>query len=104
MTGRTVRKKYRIKSKIRFTAFVAVMMIMSITLLGNVLGLNDAASMSEEPSYRAVEVCYGDTLWDLAKTYGDPAQDVRKLVHTICSVNNMEVDELYPGQTIYIPE
>lgn len=101
------RKKYRIKSKFRFTIFIAVLVVGAAFVSGTLLGFNDASSLSEEPAepaYITVEVCDGDTLWRLADEYGPRSADRRQVVYEICKVNNVDSGKIYPGQSLLIPE
>lgn len=101
------RKKYRIKSKFRFTVFIAVLVVSAAFVSGTLLGFNDASSLSEksaEPAYITVEVCAGDTLWQLADEYGPKSADRRQVVYEICKVNDVETGTIYPGQSLLIPE
>jgi len=97
-------KKYRIKSKFRFTIFIALMVVFTAFVTGTVLGLDDASSLSEEPSYMQVEIQAGDTLWNIAGQYGPANMDRRQLVFEICRVNDINADTIQPGQTILVPE
>ena len=98
----TVAKKhYRIKSRLRFTVFVVFAIIMFVTSTNAALGFYNASSLTVD-EYISVEVCSGDTLWNIAQVYM-PDIDTRSAVHEICSINNINASSLYPGQTIYVP-
>ena len=79
----TCRKKYRIKSKFRFITSVVIM---------------------AGTKYKEVQICYGDTLWDIANTYKSDDTDTRKAVFEICKANDIEASDLEPGMTISVPE
>lgn len=98
------RKKYRIKSKFRFTVFIALTIVMTVFAAGNILGVNDAASLSEEAVYKTVQIQSGDTLWNLASEYGPSGADRRQLIYEICQLNDIQADSIQPGQTIQIPD
>ncbi|MBQ9930957.1 MAG: LysM peptidoglycan-binding domain-containing protein [Firmicutes bacterium] len=95
------RKKYKIVSKFRFTMFLTVIFAVGL-FVGGVTGMYDASSMSE-PLYTEICVESGDTLWDLAGTYGPQDEDVRKVVHAICKTNDISASAIYPGQMLLIP-
>ena len=97
-------KRYRIKSKFRFTIFIALMVVLTAFVTSTFLGLDDASSLSEEPSYTQVEIQAGDTLWNIAAQYGPQNMDRRQLVFEICRLNDINADSIRPGQTILVPE
>lgn len=96
------KKKYRIKSRLRFFAFVLVMMLLTVTATNTVLGLNNAEGQTKD-QYTVVEVLYGDTIWDIAREHLSDDMDLRDAVHMIMSINNITAEELQPGQTLKIP-
>lgn len=98
-----MKSKYRIKSKTRFCMFFIVLFFMVITITGNLAGHNHAIAMSK-PAYTEIMVVSGDTLWNLAKDYGPENQDIRKVIHRICAVNDISADRLATGQKILIPK
>ena len=98
------KRKYRIKSKFRFTIFSAAVLVLAVFLTGTALGANDAASLSEEPSYIQVEIMAGDTLWNIASEYGPKDVDRRRIVYEICQINEIDAGSIRPGQAILIPE
>ena len=97
----TTRKHYRIKSRFRFTLFVIIMMLTIITSTNTALGLYNAASLTVD-EFISVEICYGDTLWDLANIYMSDI-DTRSAVHKICQINDITASDLHPGLVIQIP-
>ncbi len=50
-----------------------------------------------------VVVNKGDTLWYIAKKYGNPSKDVREVVFQIKSINGLSTSNIYPGQIIAVP-
>ncbi|MDD2216134.1 MAG: LysM peptidoglycan-binding domain-containing protein [Eubacteriales bacterium] len=95
-------RKYRIKSHLRFSAFVTILFIAVVFIVGITTGMDQVASLSK-PTYETILIQTGDTLWDLAKTYGPDNQDIRKTVHSICVINNIAPQDIQPGQSIRIP-
>lgn len=98
----TVKKHYRIKSRFRFTAFVVIVLLMSVMGVNSMLGFYDASSLTLK-EYIDIEICAGDTLWQIAGTYMPPDMDTRKAVHKLCAINDIAADEIYPGQVIKVP-
>jgi len=96
------KKRYRIKSRVRFFTFVLVMMLLTVTAANTLLGLNNAEGQTKD-QFTVVEVIYGDTIWDIAREHMSDDMDLRDAVHVIMSVNNITAEELQPGQTLKIP-
>ncbi len=97
-----MKKKYRIRSKFRFTLFVTVAFLIIISISGALTG-NDRAESLTKPVYSQIVIESGDTLWDLAQEFGPAGKDVREVVYEICRINDISADSIYPGQTILIP-
>ncbi len=95
-------KKYKIKNRFRFITFVTVMMLIVSFAVSGLFNTIKAQSVKEQ-EYVEVSVEAGDTLWQLAKTYGSGNCDVRELVYNICQVNHIKAEDLRAGQTILIP-
>jgi len=98
----TKKTTYRIKSRFRFTFFVAIMMFMIVTCSNTLLGLNNASSLTK-PEYAKVQIVNGDTLWNIASEYNQAGKDIRIFVYEICELNKITADSIYPGQNILIP-
>jgi nucleoid-associated protein YgaU len=64
-----------------------------------------AKELGEENKEKYVEIYIkpGDTLWDLARKFGNSNKDVRKIVFEICEINHLDTLNIYPGQMIKIP-
>ena len=95
-------KRYKIKSRSRFTFFVAIAIVFSVMVTNTFLGLNNVSGLTDQ-EYIQVEVKYGDTLWDMAKVYMSDTQDIRRAVYTLRQLNGIAAHELRPGQIILIP-
>lgn len=95
------KKQYRIKSRFRFTIFVLLIILTIVTSTNTALGLYDAASLTID-EYITVEICSGDTLWNIAQVYM-PSMNTRSAVHKICKLNDITADSLYVGKSIQIP-
>ncbi len=65
------------------------------------LGGRDSASTPRPPL--VVEVRYGDSLWTIAKEYGDPERDVRDILWHIRTANALNAGSLQPGDEIKVP-
>ena len=98
-----MKKRYRVKSKFRFCLSLTIMLIILISITGTAIGGNQAVSLTK-PTYTEIMIVNGDTLWDLAKSFGPDDQDVRKVVHAICEINDISADRIQSGQKILIPQ
>lgn len=96
------KKKYRIKSRIRFFSFILIAMLLTVTAMNTILGFNNAEGQTKD-LYTIVEVTYGDTIWDIAREHLSDDMDLRDAVHMIMSINNITAEELQPGQSLKIP-
>ena len=97
-----MKKTLKVKSRVRFTAFVLIMLFGVTGLFNTMLGLNDALGLTKQ-EYIEVNINSGDTLWTIAEQYMPSDMDIRKAVHIIKNVNEID-SQLQPGQTILIPE
>lgn len=79
------------------------MLIIIISAAGNIIGENQVLSLTK-PMYTEITIVTGDTLWELAKAYGPVDQDVRKVIHAICKINDTSAEKIQPGQKILIPQ
>lgn len=100
--NKTGRKKYRIKSRVRFTIFIVLMLLITATATSAVLGFSNANGMAEK-QYVEVQVKAGDTLWSIADEYMPNDMDRRESVHIISQTNNTSASQLSPGQILNIP-
>ena len=97
-----MKKTLKVKSRVRFTAFVLIMLFAVTGLFNTMLGLNDALGLTKQ-EYIEVNINSGDTLWTIAEQYMPSDMDIRKAVHIIKNVNEID-SQIQPGQTILIPE
>lgn len=95
------RKRYRLKSRIRFTVFVSIFILAMLMSTNSLLGMYNAASLSKT-EYKIVEISSGDTLWHIASEYM-PETEIRQAVHKICLINDTSAAQIQPGQIIKIP-
>lgn len=96
-------KKYKIVNKFRFISFVVTVLLIMSFSTANLFGLLEANG-AEKIEYSEVQVVDGDTIWQLAKMYGNSSKDIREVIFQICKINNIKADTLKAGQTILIPK
>lgn len=97
-----MKRTLKVKSRVRFTAFVLIMLFAVTGIFNTMLGLNDALGLTKS-EYIEVSVDSGDTLWTIAEQYMPSDMDIRKAVYIIKDVNDID-NQLQPGQTVLIPE
>lgn len=102
MTQVVTRKKYRIKSRTRFAAFIVISLLLFCTIANTVLGFNDAIALTEQ-EYIQIQVESGDTLWSIADEYMPDDMDIREAVYMISDANDINDSQIYVGQTLEIP-
>jgi hypothetical protein len=96
-------KTYRIKSRVRFTIFVIIIMLLLVSSANAVLGFYDASGKTVE-RFSEYTVESGDTLWTIAAEFMPSDMDVREAVFEIRSLNGISGSEaLMPGRTLLIP-
>ncbi|MGI6188140.1 MAG: LysM peptidoglycan-binding domain-containing protein [Clostridiales bacterium] len=96
----TVKKRIVIRSKSRFSIFLAVLAILCISLIASLLNEGNAAN---NRSLILVDVVKGDTLWSIAKRTLPNHTDIRQYIIEIKEANNMEQGNIYEGQKLYVP-
>lgn len=97
-----MKRTLKVKSRVRFTAFVLIMLFAVTGIFNTMLGLNDALGLTKS-EYIEVSVDSGDTLWTIAEQYMPSDMDIRKAVYIIKDINDID-NQLQPGQTVLIPE
>lgn len=71
-----------------------------------IVGMPAAWGREKEPPRPPPQVIYvtsGDSLWTIARDYGDPQQDIRRLVWRIQRVNQLLSPSLQPGMSLTLP-
>lgn len=96
------RRKYRVKSKARFTLFIVIIMLIASAGITTVLGINNVNGESQQ-KYINVQVIAGETLWDIADRYKSNDTDTREFVYDIQHENDLSTANLTVGETIKVP-
>lgn len=96
-----MKKTYRIKSRVRFTAFVLVALFAVTGIFNTVIGSFNASG-AEYQDYMTIEVTAGDTLWTIASSYMPSDMDTRQAVHIIQEMNDIS-NVIEPGMIIKVP-
>lgn len=97
-------KRYYISSKIRFTIFVSIVLLIVFMSISAMFQISYASNKGNDvKSYYAITVESGDTLWSIASEYSDGKTDIRKLIYEITELNKLETAEIAIGQKLLIP-
>ena len=88
----------RIKNMPRFILFLAILFV-AISCLTNMF-FNKVFSY-EEPKYKNVVVCQGETLWSIASELDG---NINENIYNIKKLNNLSNSNLFIGQELIIPE
>lgn len=78
-----------------------------LTFLFGAIGVHadpkDVTCSEDEFIYRVITVEYGDTLWDIARTWsGSTDDDIRAYIDNIREINHIHGDNLKEGQLLLI--
>jgi hypothetical protein len=94
-----------VRSRIRFTLFVAFSIIISVSALNLLIGTTTQVSGSTVTTYKTIEICAGDTFWTIADEYMPNDMDTRDAIHELREINDMaQTDQLIAGQKLLVPE
>ena len=99
-------KKYYIESKIRFTIFITLMIMIIGLSLNAVLNLSKAyadGKGTDIKTYYAITVESGDTLWSIAQNYVGSKTDIREFIYEIKTLNDLDSSDIQIGQELLIP-
>jgi len=95
------RRRLRIRSKVRLTITLLLILCTLSTLLIHRGGRGQA-------TYKPYTVGYGDTYWDIAQQLQEqgykPRADIRSIIFEIIEESGIPAHELKAGDTIFVPE
>ncbi len=101
--SRNVHKKYRIKSKFRFITSLVIALGLFVGLFGFITGIDTTTAVTKNDCTE-IEVCAGDTLWDIAENVKTKDMDTREVIFEICKENNIKAGDIQPGMILKVPE
>lgn len=76
--------------------------VVLVLLLATGVGAT-VAGEAGDGGYVTHQVVAGDTLWDLASDHTKPSGDVRRTVHEIRRINDLDGSLIVPGQVLRVP-
>ena len=81
-----------------------VLVLLVSVAVASFLLLASAVQASGGPAATAeVRVSAGDTLWAIAAEAAEPGEDVRKIIHDIKRMNDLDGSIIRPGQVLTVP-
>ncbi|CAM4285456.1 LysM peptidoglycan-binding domain-containing protein [Paenibacillus alkaliterrae] len=88
-------------AKIMVSLAVFVLLFTSFLMMGTDASSTTPAAAS--PQEQVITVSAGDTLWEIAKKYGNGSEDIRFVIYLIKDRNGLESVDIIPGQKLIIP-
>ena len=97
------RHHYRIVNPVRFFMFIVLSIMILIFAGYSVIGAADAEAASVR-NYVQVTITEGDNLWSIVERYNQDAHiDVQSVIYDIYEINDIDADDIQPGDEIFIP-
>lgn len=96
-------KRYKIVNRRRFTIFLTTVMTFVFMIVFSLGAMINKVEGYALPTYKEVTVASGDTVWSIAKANKNSSDDIRKVIHEIGSLNDLNDFNIQPGQVIKIP-
>lgn len=84
-----------------FVLVAFLLLFSGFTLMRSFASTGELAPASNDEI--VISVDSGDTLWELARTYKDPALDTRQAVHVLMERNRLSSPALQSGQELIFP-
>lgn len=94
--------RYRIVKPMRFFIFILITVIITV-FAGYSLFSRSKAQASSVDTYIQVCVEENGNLWNIAERYQSDDMDIRDYIHEIREVNDIDEDNLQPGDILFIP-
>jgi|GEM_PF-694680 hypothetical protein len=97
---------FLVKNAGRICLWAKGILLVAFAIALFVTGIRFGGSEIQEPSFAVttVTVGKGDTLWSLAKKYGDPDIYILQRIHQLQSINSIrDRDALQIGQELLVP-
>lgn len=93
--------RFKIANKVRFTIFIIIVVTFISFIVANIF--ENKVYSSTYDKYYEIIVVEGDTLWKIAKHNNPYNYDIRRVVDTIMTFNDMNDAKIKPGDIIMIP-
>lgn len=84
-------------------AVISALLLLSVFLFGT---LARADEKEENPSlykyYTSVQICPGDTLWEIASEYCEDSSQIKDYMRELKQINHLSNDEIHAGRYLTI--
>ena len=101
--SRNVHRKYRIKSKFRFITSLVIALGLFVGLFGFITGIDTTTAVTKNDCTE-IEVCAGDTLWDIANTYCSVEyRDHQEYIDEVMRLNHLTSYDIHSGNYLILP-
>lgn len=103
---RRILRQRQIRQRVILTlAAVLVMLVFAFSWLSNTARADTGLEKLSLKYFDCIEVKYGDTLWDIAQTYGDAEhyKSTRDYMDEVAGINHLSSRELKAGQLLIVP-
>ncbi|NLL67251.1 MAG: LysM peptidoglycan-binding domain-containing protein [Clostridiaceae bacterium] len=94
-----MKKRYRLKNKRRFAAFLVIFISISV-FTGMIVSAGASSRVKDE--HEIIKVKSGDSLWEIALANSDN-KDIREYIYDIKELNHLDSDVIYAGQILMLP-
>ena len=97
------RHHYKIVNPFRFFVFVLICIMMLIFAGYSLIGAANADAAAVR-TYRQVVIQEDDNLWSIVERYNPDANiNVRNAVYDIYEINDIDANDVQPGDKIFVP-
>lgn len=96
-----MKRKFRIVSKVRFTTFIALSVLIFMLLLRGII--SNATAQTYDKTFIQLEVEENDTLWNMSQEFISDDVDIRKYIHEICKINEIKAGDIKAGDLLIFP-
>ncbi len=96
------RHHYKIVNPIRFFIFILLTVVITVFAVYSLFNYSKAEAASVD-TYVQVSVDENGNLWNIAERYNTEDRDIRDYIQEIRQVNDIDEDDLQPGDVLFIP-
>lgn len=90
----------RIVNKRKFRTSITIMLTIIFLIIILINSIINVPKYTE--IHKTIYISEDETLWDIAREYKKPNQDIRDYIYQIKKLNNMDTAAIYEGQALVI--